>query len=1213
MAAPRQLSVIPDCGLMIELLEQSRIIDYTDSSIPWEYRIIENDTKIDDERLDKFIGRLSPIAKVTLSKEQLGLAGIPQTAETFAFMYPLEELTTALQRKGLRPTALIDDDSDINTSAVIMGGFVYFNSDFDCICVNALSKNTSKHTIDFAGPFEVNASACTELFKMKTRRRNHMSCCCVQSIQLDNFREAGFVNFAWVRPEEMFNFKPLFADHENMDGSLVYFREDGTGVGYAVVGADNKIDRSGYSGMLSNVFGYGGGHISSHISPHCHNDIMYMNDVKAWKKDTEHLRRCSNVDAGTIKIEDTFVELGCSDDDVGVDIFKLENTLVDKMTLLHRACHANLGFDFIKLLLDTKGKSGIKDLQYKHGFGWTPLHYACRFSPTNSALIDLLVTAWPGAVQITDDYGRYPLHIACDGNASGNVITLLLSADTSDEMLSLTSATPSFGLSPIHLACYQGAASEHILKALLLGRDTGMTSRRTVRKQLPLHLAILEKLPPRTVKILLDADSKYQSMRPRSVPDVQIAFDRRLPLHWACWNNVPCEIVELLLEKDESNKTSYQPAGRILRASEVIDSDDSNLSLSNDNSGLSESDLSIASSNIAEVIDIAQDRQVRQIGFRHSSDGIALHLALKHGRRKTIGLLLQEEMKGNCHGKNSSIVRKDCNGRIPLHIACQYRMDPQVIQVLLKLDQMKVTTHMRDGDGKGFSPLHYACKNKTISCEVMDILLDSEVKDKKRKKTASTVDRDLLYLAVRADAPDTVIARLLQPEFFSLEGFDEDSSTELAIMIQKSKGIQGQILRIMSDRFYFAITMCEFYANILAIIVLMLGSVRLREYKRGEDTNLKSIAAWLIIFDLVFLLREIVDYKSVGAQYFFDPWNRIEVLLIVLLFYCATFFLYPEHKQFSILAITGFLLIVQLILFLRTTFEPFARFVGGLLKIMVNLIPFLVISALLLLGFVYTYWILMAGCGDFCETEDCTFAFCLGHVFGQIHDFSLTEMNDESDSEHHQSGIQVLGISFGFFFIVILLSVVVALVDDIWTSTENESIQFLWESRVQKISQVQYLISKRNRHLPSIKFSPLEFIDNLHNVSYQSDVSWTKAPYDMVTAKDHYTNPDKYFDTDLARKIWKTKSLVADLYWAKVDKKTHGATLTFLEKLIIISKWVGQAILYSFLIVSGIGTFGVLWPKGFRKGFLSVEYSDKRTHSRKEARLMDDDNSVKSS
>merc|ERR1711935_16121 len=135
------------------------------------------------------------------------------------------------------------------------------------------------------------------------------------------------------------------------------------------------------------------------------------------------------------------------------------------------------------------------------------------------------------------------------------------------------------------------------------------------------------------------------------------------------------------------------------------------------------------------------------------------------------------------------------------------------------------------------------------------------------------------------------------------------------------------------------------------------------------------------------------------------------------------------------------------------------------------------------------------------------FAHCLGHAFGQIHDFGLTEMKNESDSEHHQSAIQVLGISFGFFFIVILLSVVVALVDDIWTSTENESIQFLWESRVQKISQVQYLISKRNRHLPSNKFSPLEFIDNLHNVSYQSDVSWTKAPYDMVTTKDHYTNP----------------------------------------------------------------------------------------------------------
>jgi len=101
MAAPRKLSLISDCKLNIELVEIKRIIDYTDSSLPWEYRI-KSDIEIESERLDQFVGRLSPIAKVTIEKEDREAAGIPQTAETFAFMYPLEGLINALKGKGIR-------------------------------------------------------------------------------------------------------------------------------------------------------------------------------------------------------------------------------------------------------------------------------------------------------------------------------------------------------------------------------------------------------------------------------------------------------------------------------------------------------------------------------------------------------------------------------------------------------------------------------------------------------------------------------------------------------------------------------------------------------------------------------------------------------------------------------------------------------------------------------------------------------------------------------------------------------------------------------------------------------------------------------------------------------------------------------------------------------------------------------------------------------
>lgn len=256
-------------------------------------------------------------------------------------------------------------------------------------------------------------------------------------------------------------------------------------------------------------------------------------------------------------------------------------------------------------------------------------------------------------------------------------------------------------------------------------------------------------------------------------------------------------------------------------------------------------------------------------------------------------------------------------------------------------------------------------------------------------------------------------------------------------------------------------------------------------------------------------------------------------ILYTYVFLCL--FSGKQAKQDAVLCITMCFLIIQFILLFRSTVLPLARFVGSLLKIVKRLLPVLFISFLLLLGFMYTYWILNEGCGD-C-VENCSFENCIEYVFGQIHDFQL----GEEDTDFRVNSTQLLGVVFGLFFILILLSVVIALVDDIWNSTEDEAIQFLWESRVQKISQVQYAISKRNRHLP-VKFPILKFIDNLHNISYESDVSWTKAPYDQVTKRDHYMNPDAFFDTDLARKIWKTKSLQADLYWAKQDKKKNEGT-----------------------------------------------------------------------
>jgi hypothetical protein len=46
-------------------------------------------------------------------------------------------------------------------------------------------------------------------------------------------------------------------------------------------------------------------------------------------------------------------------------------------------------------------------------FGWTTLHYACRFMPDNDSFIKKLLDESPSAADIPDRFNRYPLHLAC--------------------------------------------------------------------------------------------------------------------------------------------------------------------------------------------------------------------------------------------------------------------------------------------------------------------------------------------------------------------------------------------------------------------------------------------------------------------------------------------------------------------------------------------------------------------------------------------------------------------------------------------------------------------------------------------------------------------------------------------------------------------------------------------------------------------------------
>jgi len=954
MAAPRKINIIRDCGLVIELVNKSTFtgIDPTDSSLPWEYHI-QTDLKFtdykttphngndDDPRLN---GWLSPIAHVTLSVEQLELAGIPKQAKTFAFMYPPQELAAIFQRND--PHLIVPETSDDPElgdnikSALIMGGFVYFDSELNCIFVNALSVHQSINKIRFSGPFEACETTCVELIKEKKKGSLSNR---IQPLNLDIFREAGFVSFAWVRPREKFNFQPVFPKYENKHGALLFFRENWTAAAYAVDDTSEFVDPTGAVEILSNVFGYNSASTFSQIQ-----NICSIYEVQVWKEEHEHLLNL---------------------DDIDIVIDKLVTTLDDKKTLFHRACHAYLGVDFTKVLLESEE---VHNLSYRDSFGWTPLHYACRFSPKDSSLIELLVQACPAAVLVRDYYGRYPLHIACDSDTSADVITSLLAADTSPEKATTTSGTRRFGLLPIHFVCYKGYASESVLEALLNDKIECHTSVvKTVRGQMPLHLAILSNASPSIIKLLLDADSKLKTSRPTLVSDIYHAFDRKLPLHWACWNNSSSEIIELLLEKDEFNTTIYEspdaqePSHEDLPSFTSLgksyfsfktachqnsqgeyDDDDEGEYDDDEASKLSSIDESFHTNDSSFVVNqnipIHFDEEGGEscnISFKsthHPCDGVALHLALKHGCKDVIGLLLQKEIEGNMEGKDLSINIRDRKGRTPLHVACENHADPQVNELLLTLDLTKETTQACDKDG--FRPIHYACMNKMTCVGTIDFIQRAEEQYNETKKMTITdesikIQKNPLYLAVKAGATDSVVERLLQAEKVILQDFDEHAMAELADMISGSKTIQRKILEILSDRLYFIFIMIDFYAHIGALLSFFLASNNLRPNLRDATDDNPSTLTFpiiLLICTCVFILREIVDIRSVGVDYIHDHWSWNEILCIIFLLISVNHMIQKNHNEeielrSTILIITGFSLVLQLILFLRTTFLPFGE------------------------------------------------------------------------------------------------------------------------------------------------------------------------------------------------------------------------------------------------------------------------------------------------
>lgn len=116
---------------------------------------------------------------------------------------------------------------------------------------------------------------------------------------------------------------------------------------------------------------------------------------------------------------------------------------------------------------------------------------------------------------------------------------------------------------------------------------------------------------------------------------------------------------------------------------------------------------------------------------------------------------------------------------------------------------------------------------------------------------------------------------------------------------------------------------------------------------------------------------------------------------------------------------------------------------AGLLAIAFTLIPFFVVSSMVLVGFTYSF-LMSGGRDEECPTMSRCFLWTLEGFFFGMNDFLKTP---------------ILDVLFGVLAAIILLNVVIAIVSNAWDDSIEDTKEVFWQSRVDVLFQYRFFKS----------------------------------------------------------------------------------------------------------------------------------------------------------
>eukprot|EP00526_Cylindrotheca_closterium_P009474 CAMPEP_0113605516 /NCGR_PEP_ID=MMETSP0017_2-20120614/2369_1 /TAXON_ID=2856 /ORGANISM="Cylindrotheca closterium" /LENGTH=431 /DNA_ID=CAMNT_0000514011 /DNA_START=32 /DNA_END=1327 /DNA_ORIENTATION=+ /assembly_acc=CAM_ASM_000147 len=297
-----------------------------------------------------------------------------------------------------------------------------------------------------------------------------------------------------------------------------------------------------------------------------------------------------------------------------------------------------------------------------------------------------------------------------------------------------------------------------------------------------------------------------------------------------------------------------------------------------------------------------------------------------------------------------------------------------------------------------------------------------------------------------------------------------------------------------------------------------------------------------------FIFREAIEVFGNDSfwTYLKDPWNWFENAAIGCVIASGLHFIHviaEEQKPFHSLLITTVLFqFAFAVSFLRTTFLAYAQFVGGILNIFYELIPFFLVTGLILMAFAYAAFIQNFNKID--EENPGNFKDFLASFLTLFGEFL-------GGPERPTTPTDVL---FGIMSVVILLNVVIAIISNAWDDSTGETTIRFWEYRLGFIEEVAYTKEVLSKPVHWFRYC-IGMGQEAKRMSHQHVPAVLpprprrpKKSSSMRRLKHHMTRPED-------------------------DNKP---TLSAWEKFAF---WVS----YLFYLLLGLISFGLAWPRRIRK------------------------------